>query len=195
MRICKAYLENIPGSPYSQSAQHEEPKLERESHDDYDERTWRSKCTVNDKGQVCVPAMALKQCVDLAAQKLGQKIPGRRGATYKSFFTSGVICGSDMPISNGKPLTPANAVMVKINANADGVRGSGKRVKRRFPVFDKWHGVAEFTIVDDIITQEVFEDHLKSAGMIVGIGRYRAGNGGSNGRFRVTKIEWQNMSL
>jgi hypothetical protein len=195
MRICKAYLENIPGSPYSQSAQHDEPKLERESHDDYDERTWRKKCTVNDKGQICVPAMALKQCVDLAAQKLGEKIPGRRGATYKSFFTSGVICGADMPISNGKAITPDDAVMVKINANADGVRGSGKRVKRRFPVFDKWHGVAEFTIVDDIITQEVFEHHLKSAGMIVGIGRYRPANGGANGRFRVTRVEWQNMSL
>jgi hypothetical protein len=195
MKVCKAQLENIPGSPYSQSAQHDEPMLDRESHDDYDIRTWQSKCTVNEKGQVCIPAMALKQCIDLAAQKLGEKIPGRRGATYKSFFTSGVICNSDVPISNGKPLTPKDAAMVKINANADGVRGSGRRVKRRFPVFDKWHGVAEFTIVDDIITPDVFEHHLRSSGMIVGIGRYRPGNGGSNGRFRVVKLEWQDMNV
>lgn len=195
MRLCKAQLESIPGSPYSQAAQHEEPKLDRESHDDYDIRTWRSKCTVNDKGQVCVPAMAFKQCIDHAAQKLGEKVPGRRGATYKGFFTSGFICDGDVPISNGKPLTPKDAVMVTINANADGVRGSGKRVKRRFPSFDKWHGVAEFTIVDDIITTEVFEHHLKSAGMIVGIGRYRPGNGGSNGRFRVVKVEWQEIQV
>lgn len=195
MKLCKAHLENIPGSPYSQSAMHDEPKLDRESHDDYDTRTWRSKCTTNAQGQVCIPAMALKQCVDLAAQKLGEKIPGRRGATYKTFFTSGVICNGDVPISSGKELTPKDAHMVTINANADGVRGSGKRVKRRFPEFGRWHGVAEFTIVDDIITTEVFEHHLKSAGMIVGIGRYRPGNGGSNGRFRVVKLEWQDVGL
>lgn len=195
MKTCKCYFEGIPGSPYSQSAQHDEPKLDRESPDDYDQRTWRSKCTTNAQGQVCVPAMALKQCIDLAAQKLGEKVPGRRGATYKSFFTSGFICNGDMPIANGKALTPKDAAQVKINANADGVRGSGKRVKRRFPSFDKWSGVAEFTIVDDIITQEIFEHHVKSGGMIVGIGRYRPANGGSNGRFRVVKFEWADMNV
>lgn len=71
----------------------------------------------------------------------------------------------------------------------------GSRVKRRYPEFKKWHGVAEFTIVDDIITKEIFEDHLKSAGIIVGIGRFRAERGGSYGRFRVTKVEWQDVSL
>jgi hypothetical protein len=195
MKICHAHLESIPGSPYSQSALHDEPKLERESHDDYDQRTWRSKCTTNAEGQVAVPGMALKQAVDMSAQKLGEKIPGRRGATYKTFFTSGVIVSQDMPIANGKALTPKDAKMALINANADGVRGSGKRVKRRFPVFEKWSGVAEFTIVDDIITKETFEHHLKSAGMIVGIGRYRPANGGSNGRFRVVKFEWQELNM
>jgi hypothetical protein len=195
MKICRVWIENIPGSPYSQAAQHEEPKHDRESHDDYDVRTWRSKCTVNDKGQVCVPAMAFKQCIDHAAQKLGEKVPGRRGATYKSFFTSGFICDADVPIANGKALTPADAAMVTINANADGVRGSGKRVKRRFPSFSQWHGVATFTIVDDIITTDIFEHTVRSSGLIVGIGRYRPGNGGSNGRFRVTKFEWEDMPI
>jgi len=139
--------------------------------------------------------MGLKQCIDLAAQKLGDKVPGRRGATYKSFFTSGVICNGNMPIANGKPLKPDDAKMVMINANSDGVRGSGKRVKRRFPVFDKWHGVAEFTVVDDIITAEVFEHTLRSGGMIVGLGRGRPANAGSNGRFRVTKFEWQELKV
>lgn len=195
MKICKVYLESIPGSPYSQSAKHDDPKLDREAWDDYDIRTWRSHCTVNAKGQVCVPAMALKQCIDLAAQKLGEKVPGRRGATYKSFFTSGFICNGDMPLANGKPITPQDAAMVPINADANGRRGSGSRVIRRFPSFDKWAGVAEFTIVDDIITPEVFEHHLKTGGLIVGIGRFRPGNGGTNGRFRVAKVEWQDLNV
>jgi hypothetical protein len=29
--------------------------------------------------------------------------------------------------------------------------------------------------------------------MIVGIGRFRPENGGTNGRFRVVKIEWEDL--
>jgi hypothetical protein len=195
MRQCKVYLESLPGSPYSQSAQHGTEMRDRETHDDYDVRTWRDKCTVNEAGQVCIPAMGLKQCIDTAAFKLGMKVPNRRGATYKNFFASGFFCDGDVPIANGKPLTKADALMVAINANADGRRGSGTRVKRRFPNFPKWAGVAEFTITDDIITTEIFEDHVKSSGMIVGLGRFRPENGGTNGRFRATKFEWRELNL
>lgn len=195
MRLCKAHLESIPGSPYSQSAQHDTEMLDRESHEDYDERTWREHCTVDTSGQVCIPSMAFKQAIDTAAYKLGEKVPGRRGATFRSFFASGFFCNGDVPISNGKALRKEDAVRRPINANADGVRGSGKRVKRRFPEFARWHGVAEFTITDDIITQDVFERHLKAAGVVVGIGRFRAEKGGTNGRFRVAKFEWTDVKL
>lgn len=195
MRHCRVWLENIPGSPYSQSADHEAPFLDRESHEDRDIRTWREKCTTNKDGQVCIPAMALKQAVDTAAFKLGEKVPNRRGAMFKSFFASGFFCDGDVPISNGKPLTPKDANCVKISAHSTGKRGAGSRVPRRFPQFDKYHGVAEFTIVDDVITPEVFERHVKAAGIIVGIGRFRPENGGTNGRFRATKFEWQDMKL
>lgn len=195
MRQVKVYLESIPGSPYSQSVQHDVEMLDRESHDDYDARTWREHCTTNAKGQVCIPSMGLKQAVDLAAFKLGLKVPGRRGATFKSFFASGFFCNEDVPIANGKALTKGDAAMVPISANSNGMRGSGKRVKRRFPQFDKWHGVAEFTITDDVITPDIFEQHVKAAGMIVGIGRFRPANGGTNGRFRVAKFEWAEISF
>ena len=89
MRHVKVYIENIPGSNYSQSAKHDVPFLDRESHDDYDARTWREKCTVNREGVVCIPAMALKQSLDTCAYKLGIKVPARRGATFKTFFASG----------------------------------------------------------------------------------------------------------
>lgn len=195
MRHVKVHIENIPGSPYSQSAKHETPFLDRESHDDFDQRTWREKCTTNKEGQVCIPAMALKQAIDTCAFKLGVKVPGRRGSTYKTFFASGFFCDHDVPIANGKALTKDDADCKLISANATGQRGSGSRVPRRFPEFQQWHGVAEFTIVDDLITPEVFEHHAKSAGIIVGIGRFRPENGGTNGRFRVTKLEWQDMAL
>jgi hypothetical protein len=195
MRHVKVHLENIPGSPYSQSAKHETPFLDRETHNDYEVRTWREKMTINKDGVVCVPGMGFKQCVDTAAQKLGEKIPGRRGATYKNFFASGFFCDADVPLSNGKPILKKDVDSVSINAHANGKRGSGSRVPRRFPSMPKWHGVAEFTIIDDVITREVFERHVKAAGVIVGIGRFRPENGGTNGRFRAVKFEWEDVNL
>ena len=195
MRHVKAYLENIPGSPYSQSAKHDTPFLDRESHDDYDKRTWREKCTTNREGQVCVPAMAFKQCLDTAAFKLGEKVPGRRNSTYKNFYASGFFCDADMPLNNGKAVLQKEVESVQISANSDGVRGSGKRVPRRFPSIPKWNGVVEFTILDDLITREVFERHVKAAGIVVGIGRFRPEKGGTNGRFRAVKFEWQDVTL
>jgi hypothetical protein len=82
-----------------------------------------------------------------------------------------------------------------ISANSNGVRGSGKRVPRRFPEFGKWHGTAEFTILDDIITRDVFETHVRAAGTVVGIGRFRPENGGTNGRFRPIEFEWQDIEF
>jgi hypothetical protein len=195
VRRCRVHLENIPGSPYSQSAKHNLPKREREGDEDYDIRTWKDHCTVNADGQVCIPAMAFKQAIDTAAYKLGEKVPGRRGSTYRNFFSSGVLCDHDVPIANGRTLTKDNAEMVIISANPSGMRGGGKRVPRRYPVFAKWHGVAEFIIVDDIITKEVFERHVRASGIVVGIGRFRAENGGMNGRFRAVSFEWEEVSF
>jgi len=195
MKICRAYLESLPGSPYSQSRNHDTPMLDREKHDDYDARTWRQKCTTNADGQVCVPAMAIKQSIDSAAYKLGVKVPGRRGATYKSFFASGFICNGPVPIANGRAITPADAEEVALYVNADGIRGSNKRVWRRFPSFPRWHGVAELTVIDDILTRDVVEHHVKSAGLIAGIGRFRPEKGGFNGRFRVTRFEWEDVEI
>lgn len=196
MRQCKVYLAGIPGSPYSQSAMHDTPMLDRETHEDFDIRTWREKCTTNGNGEVCIPAMGLKQAIDSAAYKLGVKVPNRRGATFKNFFTSGYFCDNDAPLVNGKGFwTKDEAELIIINAHADGRRGSGTRVKRRFPQFPTWSATAEFTITDDIITREIFEHHVKAAGMIVGIGRFRPENGGKNGRFRVEEFEWRDMQI
>lgn len=195
MRRCRVTIENVPGSPYSQSALHDTPKLDREDYNDYDRRTWREHCTVNTEGIVCIPAMAFKQCIDTAAYKLGMKIPGRRGATYKSFFASGFLCDHDVPIANGKPLTKDAAELVAIWADSQGKRGGSSRVQRRFPSFAKYSGEPEFTILDDLITADIFETHLRAAGILVGLGRFRAENGGTNGRFRVIKSHWEDIDF
>lgn len=173
-------------APYSQSRMHDTPKKEKESAGDYEVRTWREKCTYDTNGMIEIPAMGFKQALDRAAKVLGEQIPGKGKNTYSKFFTSGVLCTSNVPLG----VNIKDVASVTINANSDGVRGSGKRVKRTFPVIPEWEGVAEFIILDDTITPEVFERTLTTAGNIVGIGRFRPENGGLNGRFEPTKFDW-----
>jgi hypothetical protein len=188
MKIVDVRLESA--GPYSQSRMHDSPKLDREAADAYEQRTWREKCTVNDHGEICIPAMALKQMLDASAKLLGIQIPGKGKNTYTKHFKAGVICHDDVPLGVRKE----DVEPITINANADGVRGSGKRVKRTFPIIPQWSGTARFVIFDDTITKEVFERHLTEAGRFVGIGRFRPENGGIYGRFTPGPFSWSELT-
>lgn len=166
-------------SPYSQSRMHLEPKLDKETAAAYERRVWREHCTTNNDNEICIPAMALKQCLDRVAVVLGMQIPGRGKNTYSKHFRAGCICTGDVPLG----ILKKDVESVTINANADGIRGSGKRVQRIYPLIKTWAATADFLIMDDTITEDVFEHHLIQAGQFVGIGRFRPENGGVNGRF------------
>jgi hypothetical protein len=170
-------------APYSQSRKHDAPKLNegKETGDAYEQRTWRDKCSVNEAGELVIPAMAFKQALDAVAKRLGDQIPGKGKATYTKHFKGGVICETDVGIGYQKNDVPS----ITISANSDGVRGSGKRVNRIFPQVPSWKGEARFVILDDTVTPAVFERHLIEAGRFIGVGRFRPENGGLNGRFRI----------
>lgn len=58
-------------TPYTQSKQHDEPKLEGESANDYDIRTWRSKLSVEERDgtrTVVIPSHGFHQAVAAAAK-------------------------------------------------------------------------------------------------------------------------------
>ena len=74
---------------------------------------------------------------------------------------------------------------------SDGVRGSGKRVDKCFPVIHEWGGNVTFHVLDETITEDVFLNHLKQAGAFIGIGRFRPRNNGFYGRFAVQSVTWQ----
>lgn len=176
-------------TPYSQSRQHDEPKLEGENHEAYDVRTWRSKLSVatrDGKPTVVIPAHGLHQAIAAAAKYSKRQIPGQGKATWTAKFLSGITLFED-PALNIDPTTVGS---VTISANADGVRGSGKRVPRRFPILPEWEATFDVYILDPIITQEVFREMVEIAGMFIGIGRFRPQNGGTNGRFRIQSLAW-----
>lgn len=186
-RIATAALVGI--SPMSQSRAHDEPRLDdKETPEAYDRRTWRSKAHFDPATrEVYIPPMALKLAIAEAARRLSIKIPGKRSATYTKNVLSGVIVTSEIRLGIG--IDDLNEEVVY--ANADGVRGSGKRVLRRFPMIPVgWQGTAEITVIDGEIPEPVVERCLAEAGNLIGIGRFRPQNGGFLGRFEVRSISW-----
>lgn len=186
MKLATCRLKSV--SPYSQSRSysHEIEKLPKESAGDYEERTWRNKTHSGKDGRIFIPPMSFKMALDTAAKMLGRRIPGKGQSTYSKFFLSGVLC-MDGPVL---PLKKDDISGDRIFANADGVRGSGKRVWRIFPRIDEWEADVEFHVLADEISEEIFEDHLIQAGAFVGIGRFRPQNGGFYGRFEVVDVKW-----
>ena len=186
MKLAVCSLKSV--SPYSQSRaySHEVEKMPKETADAFEERTWRMKAHATPAGEIFIPPMSFKMGLDTAAKMLGRRIPGKGQSTYSKFFKSGVLCMDPVGLGIRHDTVPGD----RIYANADGVRGSGKRVWRIFPRVDEWEAEVGFHVLADEITEEVFEDHLVQAGAFVGIGRFRPENGGFYGRFEVADVKW-----
>ncbi len=57
MRTATCKLHSL--SPYSQSRMHQDEKGDKENHDDYEKRTWRSKAHKTEDGRIFMPPTAL----------------------------------------------------------------------------------------------------------------------------------------
>lgn len=173
----------------TQSHQHDIPKLPGENEGDRDIRTWRHKLNLNADGTfVVIPQHGMHQCIIAAAKYSKLQIPQQGKATWTAKFTAGIMI-EDAPVLN---IDPASVQPIVISANADGVRGSGKRVPRRLPVIPAgWETTFDVLILDPIITEQVFREMVELAGVFVGVGQFRPEKGGSNGRFRLKKMVWK----
>lgn len=191
MNFPSALVTIIGAAPMSQSHQHDEPKLEGESHDAYDARTWRNKLnieTVDGKKTVIIPAFGIQCAIADAAKYSKRQIPGQGKATWTAKFKSGVSVMAPVSLN----IDPETVKPIVISVNADGVRGSGKRVTRRFPQIPSgWEATFEAIIMDPIITEDIFSEMLELAGLFIGVGQFRPQNGGTNGRFNIKEIVWQ----
>lgn len=180
-----AQLESI--SAYSQSRAHQTPELDKELKDAYEKRTWRERAHCTDDGHVFIPPMAFKQALDAAVKFVNEKIPGQRNATWTKHFVSGILVVDGLVL----PTKKDDLIPEWVYCNADGVRGSGKRVMRCFPMVPKWSGQVTYMVLDDLITEDIFARVLEVSGQMVGIGRFRPQNGGFLGRFKVNGLKWK----
>lgn len=187
MKTAIAHLKSV--SPYSQSRHvnlEDFPKLDKESAKDFEKRAWRERCHVNDEGNIIIPPMAFKNCVSEAAKYLSMQIPGKGKATYTKHVESGVLVVDPLVLPIKKESIEGEWLFLP----SDGIRGSGKRVDKCYPVIRIWEGKVTFLIFDDTVTKEVFEHFLSEAGKFIGIGRFRPRNNGFYGRFEVKSVSW-----
>lgn len=174
-------------TPYSQSRHYTTPKLDKENAKDYEERTWRDRLHVNEDGLVYIPPMSFKNCLSEAAKFLGKQIPGKGKSTYTKHFEAGTLVTEPVVLQVKKEEVEGEWLFVP----SDGIRGSGKRVDKCFPVIRHWEAKVTFYIIDETITKDVFMDHLRDAGSLIGVGRFRPRNNGYYGRFEVVDLDWR----
>lgn len=179
-------------SPYSPSRYHNEPKFEKESHDDYEKRTWMLKAHHDRKTQqVYIPQMSFANSIKDAAQYSSIKIKGKGNSTWTKHFDAGVMVVERLTL----PVTVDALEPEWLYLNADGKRNSGTRVMRCFPVIREWEGTVEYIILDDAIDEDIFTEILSTAGQLIGIGRFRPRNRGYYGRYEILKVDWQDYRV
>jgi hypothetical protein len=187
MRIALAHLKSA--SAYGQSKAILEKKSRDETHDQFEERTWKQRCHVDKDGIVFIPPTAFKNCLSEAAKYKSIQIPGKGKTTYTKHFEAGVLCVK--PVSLGVHIDDVDGL--RLHVPADGKRGGGKRVWKTFPFIPEWESEVEFCVLDEIIDNDVFEQHLIDAGQFIGIGYFRPRNNGYWGRFSVEAITWKQL--
>lgn len=187
MKTAIAHL--VSASPYSQSRHYsalEAPKLNKETHDAYERRTWQHRMHVNKAGFVEIPGPCFANSLKEAAKRLKLQVPGKGRVEYTKYFEAGIMCVEPLVL----PIKAAAVRGEELFVPSDGKRGGGKRVTKFFPRIDEWSGDVTFLIFDDLITQDVFTKCLVSSGTIVGIGRFRPQSCGFYGRFSVESVRW-----
>lgn len=174
-------------SPYSQSKFHETAKLPKELSAAYEERTWRERLHYNEDGNIFIPPMAFANTIKQAAKYLNIQVPGKGKATFTKNFEAGIMVVDPLILPNKKD----DVLMERVLVPSDGKRGgNGPKVVKNFGVIPSWSGDVIFHIFDDMITEDIFLEVLKTAGSLIGIGRFRPRNCGYYGRFNVEDMQW-----
>jgi hypothetical protein len=184
----KAVVKITGKSPISFGRYIQEPKRNDESYEQYGERTWIMKLYHDSKGIFITPMM-FRNALTAAAGYLSEKIPNGRGKTYKAKFQSGIFVNE--PAYLGIKPNDKGVEMKCYHLPADGKRGGTTRVPRYFPEIQEWETTAEFLILDDCISKDVFMRHLQAAGDFIGVGRFRPACNGYYGRFDAKLISWK----
>lgn len=180
-----AHLKSV--TKYSQGGFIVSAKKAQEPFDAYEKRCWKERLHVTEDGFVFQPAMSYKLGLVDVAKYLGHTVPGKGKATYTKIFTCAVQCPEDVVLPVKEKDVQGEWVMVPAN----GKPGPGSRVRKCFPIIEKWEADVKFIVADLSITEQVFRTHLDALGRFIGIGRFRPQNRGAYGLFSVVSLDWK----
>lgn len=189
MAIATALLTSI--SPLSQSQGLKSEPKKNEPWDTYEKRVWRERVQTDNKNNVIIPSMAIKNCLSSAARYIGMSVPGAKGKTFTKLFESAVYV-LDPVVTN---VTLEQVTSEAIFVPSDGKRGGGSRVWKTFPLIRSWQGHVKVNVLDARISEDVFYRHLNDAGSFIGVGRFRPEKNGFYGRFSVSQFEWHELDF
>lgn len=185
MLVCNVKIEGTAPISFSRAIQSKETT--GESKDALEERTWRERLHVNPEGIVFIPPMAIKNALSEVAKYLSESVPGKGKSTYTKHFEAGVMVID--PIVLG--VKAADVIGERLFVPADGRRGGGKRVWRKFPVIPQWSGDVVIYVMDPVLIDkpDKIKEYLEHAGKFIGLGRFRPRNNGFYGRFKVVAFK------
>jgi len=185
-----ATLQLVSSSPYSQSRARMAEKTDQETHQQFEERTWRDHLNVSQSGHVFIPAMAFKLSIIKAAQLLGIQKADSKNEKYTKHFETEVQIAQSL-ILPFKPKDPAiKCEWIFAHSQPTRMKTSG-RVWRAYPTIQEWKGELEVLVVGKAIPESIFMEVVEYAGVAVGIGRWRPENRGVYGQYKVKSHKWE----
>lgn len=220
MHVVEANL--IGDSEFMYGREFRTAKKSDETHMQREIRCWREKCWVESsngsESALFINPFAIKNALESAGRWLSMSIPGEPKKTFTKRITAGVmvIDRPPMMIRNGVGEVRAtldnleeeigdehlhalgqdgNLEVLLISVPSRGTRGGGSKVKRAFPIIRNWKSPIRIIVLDDMITEDVMQKHLATAGIFVGLGAMRVEGGGINGRFHIEDWTWQETEM
>jgi hypothetical protein len=184
MRTVKIKIKSA--SPYSGNRMLDDQKASGETWDDYEKRCWRQRLNVDGDGNVIIPPMAFARAIQTAAARFAGKIRGKGNATWTKHFDAGILVTDPLTL----PIKRDAVDCEWISVPADGKPGGSTRVQKCFPLIREWGGEFIVYVLDDEITQDIFNRVADLAFKLVGIGRFRPERKGFYGRAEVVSITW-----
>ena len=188
--MIKVEFEIVGASPYSPGKAIVSERGKQEDYRVFEERAWRERMHVTSKGDVFIPPMALKCCLQEAAKYLAESVPGKGKSTYTKHFEAGVMVTDPMYLGIKSDQVEGDWQFVP----SDGKPGGGSRVWKCFPVVPTWTCKATVYILDPTITNDVLERYVGYAGQFIGMGRFRPRNRGYYGRFTVSNFKFTKVT-
>ncbi len=166
---------------------------EGESAAAHDERCWRERMHVDEKGELFIPAIALKKTMRNTAQYLSERIPGKGQATFTKHFRSGILVISNLSLG----IKASDITGYPMNVPAQPQKPNGPKVDRIFPIIAQWRTTFELIVNDPTLISYPgkVEQYLHFSGKFIGLLSMRVGNGGQHGRYQVKNVRYEKVTL